>query len=107
VISTKALSMEKASGRAPDRLSTAMYTKENISMIKSMERVCSLGLVVTSIRVITIKTRGMATVRCCGLMEACMRVNGKKESKMELEGWYLPMEQLKKDILKIMCISMA
>ena len=104
---TKASSMAKASGRALDRLSIATCTKEIINMIKSMERVCSLGLVATSTRVITIKTRGMATVRCCGLMEACMKVNGKKEFRMVLEEWFLPMEQSKKAILKTMCISMS
>jgi hypothetical protein len=48
----------------------------------------------------------METDKCYGLMEACTRENGKMEFSMVLEEWYLLMDQVKRDILKIMFLNM-
>ena len=47
-----------------------------MQMIRNMVKECLLGHLVTFIRAILSKMRGMEMVKCCGLTVACMKASG-------------------------------
>ena len=83
---TKDSSMARANGKVQGKPLAPMFMKETICMIRSMEKVSSHGQVATFTREIIMRTKGMAMVKCSGLMVVCMKENGLEVSSMELVG---------------------
>lgn len=79
---SRARSMAKENGGAPELFNPAAPTKVTISSIRNMAKVSSPGQAVTSTKVITLKMSAMAMVRCFGQMAACMKENGAMASNM-------------------------
>ena len=96
---------EKVNGKVIKMLQNIIFMKENILMIKNMVKASILGQVVTFTKEILSKMKDKVMVKCCGLMEACMKVNGLKEYNMDKVELYFQMVLIKKDFLKIMFIK--
>ena len=98
VNSNLAKSMDSEDGNHRRIRRVAISMKVNIGMISNMVKGCIHGVVETSIKVSTLKMRGMVTVKCCGPMAACMKENGLKVFSTAKDEWSLPMAQQERAI---------
>ena len=78
---------------------------ENIKMTRNMEKVFSHGQVEIFTKEIMLKMSVMEMDKCYGQMAVCMKENGKKVFSMVQGEWSLLMDQVKKDILKIIYLN--
>jgi len=97
--------MVRASGGRNSMLRTAIRMKVLTRTIKRMEWDSLSGKVVMSIRVAIRMTRGMVMVRCTGKMALVTKVNGRRVSNMESEGWSFQMEESKKGFSRTMSLK--
>jgi len=76
--------MVKENGKVQDKQPVVMCMKENICMIKNMEKVFLHGQVETSTKANTPTMKGTEMGKCSGQMEACTKENGVEVFSMEL-----------------------
>jgi len=84
---------------------TVILMKELTRTIRRMEWDSLSGKVAMSIRAATRMMRGMVTARCTGSMAHVTKVNGRRVSNMESEGWSFQMEGSKKVFSRTMFLK--
>lgn len=77
--------MGRANGEKIQINHPAICMKENTKMIKSVDKVLSLGSQATNTVVATKMIVGMGTVKCTGRMVVVIKVNGFQEYRMVME----------------------
>jgi len=77
--------MEEVNGVKKATLISVIDLKEIIKTIRKMVKVCSLGKVEMFIKVNILMIKEVGTVRCIGLTDLSIKVNGSMEVKMEKE----------------------
>jgi hypothetical protein len=101
VISKMVLNMAKENGKKLLQ-QTVIHMKVIIAWIKRTDMEFSHGRVVTYTRGIIKMMREKGMGRCIGQMDPYIRVNGKREFNMGMVKCCFQMDQLKRDILRIM-----